>query len=345
MISVNEILLYIISKTIRTCYEEAIFLEILIVGSIGYDDISTPEAEGSDLLGGAATYAGLSASFHKFDDSLESSKVGIVSAVGEDFSTSDQLKLESAGLNLAGVVMRNGDTFRWSGKYEGSMENAYTISTDVNVLEDFNPEIPASWCTPDVLFCANTHPATQVSVLDQCPSAVITALDSFMLWINEEKKILSEALRKVDIAILNEEEVCAIANDEVLPRAMSSLQSGSALHGGEAAGPGPRCIIVKRGSSGVIGKFPFGLIALPAYPISNIVDPTGCGDSFAGAFLANISGRPGALNDIEVIRNALVHATVTASFTIGGLGCSSLSKIQRGSYHARVDRYRRIVGL
>ena len=345
MISVKEILLYIISKTIRTCYEEAIFLEILIVGSIGYDDLSTPEAEGSDLLGGAATYAGLSASFHKFDDSLESSKVGIVSAVGEDFSTSDQLKLESAGLNLAGVVMRNGDTFRWSGKYEGSMENAYTISTDVNVLEDFNPEIPASWCTPDVLFCANTHPATQVSVLDQCPSAVITALDSFMLWINEEKKILSEALRKVDIAILNEEEVCAIANDEVLPRAMSSLQSGSALYGGEAAGPGPRCIIVKRGSSGVIGKFPFGLIALPAYPISNIVDPTGCGDSFAGAFLANISGRPGALNDIEVIRNALVHATVTASFTIGGLGCSSLSKIQRGSYHARVDRYRRIVGL
>ena len=149
----------------------------------------------------------------------------------------------------------------------------------------------------------------------------------------------------MDIAILNEEEVCAIANDEVLPRAISSIQSGAALFGGESAGPGPRCVIVKRGSGGVIGKFPFGLIALPAYPLSNVVDPTGCGDSFAGAFLANISGRDAALNDIEVIRNALVHATVTASFTLGGLGCSSISKLERGQYHARVDRYRRIVGL
>ena len=320
-------------------------MEILIVGSIGYDDISTPEAEGSDLLGGAATYAGLSAAFHKFEDIQNIPSIGIVSAVGQDFSTSDQLKLESAGLNLAGVVMRNGDTFRWSGKYQGSMEHAHTISTDVNVLENFNPEIPESWRTPEILFCANTHPITQVSVLDQCPSAVITALDSYMLWIEEEKQTLSEALRKVDIVILNEEEVCALANDKVLPRAMSSLQSGAALHGGEAAGPGPRCIVVKRGSGGVLAKFSFGFIALPAYPISNVVDPTGCGDSFAGAFLANISSRVGALNDIEVIRNALVHATVTASFTIGGLGCSNLSKIQRGSYHARVDRYRRIVGL
>ena len=320
-------------------------MEILIVGSIGYDDISTPEAEGSDLLGGAATYAGLSAAFHKPESIKDANDIGIVSAVGNDFSTSDQLRLESAGLNLAGVVMRNGNTFRWSGKYQGSMENAQTISTDVNVLENFSPEIPESWRSPEILFCANTHPSTQVSVLDQCPSAVITALDSFMLWIKEEKETLSSALRKVDIAILNEEEVCAIANDEILPRAINSIQSGASLYGGELAGPGPRCIVVKRGSSGVIAQFPFGIIALPSYPVTNVIDPTGCGDSFAGAFLANIAGRAGSLNDIEIIRNALVHATVTASFTIGGLGCSSLSKIERGAYHARLDRYRRIVGL
>ena len=122
----------------------------MIVGSIGYDDISTPEAEGSDLLGGAATYAGLSAAFHKFEAVQNTPNIGIVSAVGQDFSTSDQLKLESAGLNLAGVVMRNGDTFRWSGMYQGSMENANTISTDVNVLENFNPEIPESWRIPEI---------------------------------------------------------------------------------------------------------------------------------------------------------------------------------------------------
>ena len=188
----------------------------MIVGSIGYDDISTPEVEGSGLLGGAATYAGLSAAFHRSDDISNNPNIGIVSAVGSDFSPSDQLRLESVGLNLAGVELRNGDTFRWSGRYLGSMEDAETISTDVNVLENFNPVVPNSWTTPEILFCANTHPATQVSVLDQCPSAVITALDSFMLWINTEKIKLSEALRKVDIAILNEEEVCAIANDCLL---------------------------------------------------------------------------------------------------------------------------------
>ena len=111
-------------------------MDIVIVGSIGYDDISTPEAEGSDLLGGAATYAGFSAAFHSSDDISNNPNIGIVSAVGNDFSPSDQLRLESVGLNLAGVEMRDGDTFRWSGRYLGSMEDAETISTEINVLEN-----------------------------------------------------------------------------------------------------------------------------------------------------------------------------------------------------------------
>jgi sugar/nucleoside kinase (ribokinase family) len=320
-------------------------MEMVIVGSIGYDDIETPETSGSDLLGGAAVYAGLSSCFHMPNVRKNQERIGIVSAVGRDFSSSDQLKLEASGINLAGVVMRDGETFRWSGKYHGSMEDVETISTDVNVLSDFKPEIPDAWTSPSILFCANTHPATQIAVLDQCPSAEITALDSFMLWIDNERPTLCEALRKVDIAILNEEEVCAIASDENLLRAIKGLRSGAALHGGEAAGPGPRCVVVKRGSSGVLAVFPFGAIALPAYPTDDIVDPTGCGDTFAGAFLGNLVGRKGALNEIETVRNALIHGTITASFTIGGIGSSGLAGIRRGPYHARLDRYRSIVGL
>ncbi len=320
-------------------------MDMVIVGSIGYDDIQTPAASGSDLLGGAAVYSGLAASFHLRTMDEEPTKVGLVGIVGDDFSVYDQMVLEKAGLNLAGVVRAEGDTFRWSGKYEGAMESVETLATEVNVLADFKPELPDVWNNPEILFCASTHPATQVAVLDQCPGAQLTVLDTFMLWIESEFETLSEAMRKVDIAVINEQEACAIADDEILPRAMKSIMSGEALHGGSGAGPGPRCLIVKRGSGGVLAMLPGGAIALPAYPTDKIVDPTGCGDSFAGSLLSYLIGRQGVLNDLDAIRNALVHATVTSSFTLGGIGVTALGSIDRGIYHARVDRYRRIVGF
>ncbi|DAC67228.1 TPA: hypothetical protein HA325_01585 [Candidatus Thalassarchaeaceae archaeon] len=320
-------------------------MDMVIVGSIGYDDIQTPAASGSDLLGGAAVYSGLAASFHLRTMDEEPTKVGLVGVVGDDFSVYDQMVLEKAGLNLAGVVRAEGDTFRWSGKYEGAMESVETLATEVNVLADFKPELPDVWNNPEILFCASTHPATQVAVLDQCPGAQLTVLDTFMLWIESEFETLSEAMRKVDIAVINEQEACAIAEDEILPRAMKSIMSGEALHGGSGAGPGPRCLIVKRGSGGVLAMLPGGALALPAYPTDKIVDPTGCGDSFAGSLLSYLIGRQGVLNDLDAMRNALVHATVTSSFTLGGIGVTGLGSIDRGIYHARVDRYRRIVGL
>jgi sugar/nucleoside kinase (ribokinase family) len=320
-------------------------MDMVIVGSIGYDDIQTPAASGSDLLGGAAVYSGLAASFHLRTMDEDPTKVGLVGVVGDDFSVYDQMVLEKAGLNLAGVVRAEGDTFRWSGKYEGAMESVETLATEVNVLADFKPELPDVWNNPEILFCASTHPATQVAVLDQCPGAQLTVLDTFMLWIESEFETLSEAMRKVDIAVINEQEACAIAEDEILPRAMKSIMSGEALHGGSGAGPGPRCLIVKRGSGGVLAMLPGGALALPAYPTDKIVDPTGCGDSFAGSLLSYLIGRQGVLNDLDAMRNALVHATVTSSFTLGGIGVTALGSIDRGIYHARVDRYRRIVGL
>ena len=320
-------------------------MDMVIVGSIGYDDIQTPAASGSDLLGGAAVYSGLAASFHLRTMDEEPTKVGLVGIVGDDFSVYDQMVLEKAGLNLAGVVRAEGETFRWSGKYEGAMESVETLATEVNVLADFKPELPDVWNNPEILFCASTHPATQVAVLDQCPGAQLTVLDTFMLWIESEFETLSEAMRKVDIAVINEQEACAIADDEILPRAMKSIMSGEALHGGSEAGPGPRCLIVKRGSGGVLAMLPGGALALPAYPTDKIVDPTGCGDSFAGSLLSYLIGRQGVLNDLDAIRNALVHATVTSSFTLGGIGVTALGSIDRGIYHARVDKYRRIVGI
>ena len=320
-------------------------MKLVILGSIGLDDIETPVSSGSDLLGGAAAHAGIAAGFHLPTAPRKPPAVGLVSAVGNDFPSEAQRTLEASGLNLAGVVRKEGSTFRWSGRYEGSMDDVMTISTEVNVLEGHIPEIPASWKDPEILLCANTHPRSQVSVLDQCPGAAITALDSFMLWIDTEFELLSEALRKVDLAILNEEEGCAIAGDDLVHNAAAKISSGEALYGGTAAGPGPSGVIVKRGRSGSVAYLDCGTITLPAYPIDDLVDPTGAGDSFAGGLLANITGRKGALNQLDTMRDALLHATVTASFAVEGLGVSGISNLDRGRYHARVDKYRRMVGL
>ena len=320
-------------------------MEIVIVGSIGYDDIETPIVTGSDVLGGSAVHAGASAAFHLPEIPDRGARVGLVGPIGDDFSISDSVKLEDLGIDFSGVQKLPGKTFRWSGKYSGKMENVETISTEVNVLADFSPEIPEAWRSPGILFCANTHPASQIQVLDQCPSAEITAIDTFMLWIETEYSLLSQALRMVDIAILNEEEVCAISGEDMFMKAIDPILSGSCLEGGESAGKGPRGLIIKRGSSGVIAYLPCGIIALPSYPIKEIADPTGCGDSFAGALLANISGRKGILNDIDSMRDAMVHATVSSSFTIEGLGTNKLQGLERGVYHARMDNYRRIIGL
>ncbi len=320
-------------------------MDLLIVGSIGYDDIETVSASGSDILGGSAVHAGVSASFHLPRLPSEEPRVALIAPIGEDFSDNDVKSLEQAGLNFSGVSKLPGKTFRWSGKYEGDMDIVTTISTELNVLGDFEPAIPVGWNSPRVLFCANTHPDSQISVLDQCPNAGLSAIDTFMLWIETEFESLSAAIRKADIAILNEEEACAISGEGLFTHSFDPIMSGSALHGGEISGRGPRGMIVKRGSSGVMAKFPCGTIVLPAYPTDDIVDPTGCGDSFAGAFLSNMVDVQTSINDLEATRLAMINAIVTSSFTIGGLGSSKLQSLERGAYHARMDKYRRMVGL
>ena len=320
-------------------------MDLLIVGSIGYDDIETVSASGSDILGGSAVHAGVSASFHLPRLPSEEPRVALIAPIGEDFSDNDVKSLERAGLNFSGVSKLPGKTFRWSGKYEGDMDIVTTISTELNVLGDFEPAIPVGWNSPRVLFCANTHPSSQISVLDQCPNAGLSAIDTFMLWIETEFESLSAAIRKADIAILNEEEACAISGEGLFTHSFDPIMSGSALHGGEISGRGPRGMIVKRGSSGVMAKFPCGTIVLPAYPTDDIVDPTGCGDSFAGAFLSNMVDVQTSINDLEATRLAMINAIVTSSFTIGGLGSSKLQSLERGAYHARMDKYRRMVGL
>ena len=207
-------------------------MELVIVGSIAYDDLATDAGEAEGALGGSATYAGLSAAFHSRlrEPNLGGPvPVGLVGVVGKDFRVGDWEMLESRGLDLSGIERADGSTFRWRGRYHGSMDEAETLETQLNVFGDFEPKIPDDWTAPEVLFCANIHPSIQAVVLDSCPDAKFTALDSMNLWIKTEMSALSDVLRRVDMAILNDQEVRLIADDSNLIRAAESIRSGDAL--------------------------------------------------------------------------------------------------------------------
>ncbi|MFL2946606.1 MAG: PfkB family carbohydrate kinase [Candidatus Poseidoniales archaeon] len=323
-------------------------MDIVIVGSLAYDHLETEAGEITDSLGGSGTFAGIAAAFHANHrlDTDGPLPVGLVCAIGEDFNESDCEILRQEGLDLKGVeTIEGGRTFRWHGRYEGDMSEAITIETQQNVLDGYEPNVPVSWWSPRILFLANNHPSIQSHVLDQCEGAKFTALDSMNLWINIAFNELSNVLRRVDLAILNDQEVRMIAKDENLIRAGESIRSGLALTGGQEAGAGPSILIIKKGEHGCVALTDNGLLALPAFPTSEIVDPTGCGDSFAGTLLTLLSESENLNPTHEELHNALVHATVTASFTISAFGTEAILGLDRGEYHARLDAYRRMVGL
>ena len=323
-------------------------MDIVIVGSLAYDDLETEVGEVTDSLGGSGTFAGIAAAFHASRrlDSGGTLPVGLVCAVGDDFREEDFNLLRKAGLNLEGIeIIEGGRTFRWHGRYEGDMGQAVTIETQQNVLDGYEPKVPAAWWSPRVLFLANNHPSIQSHVLNQCEGAKFIALDSMNLWINIAFEELSSVLRRVNMAILNDMEVRMIAKDENLIRAGESIRDGSALTGGTEAGAGPSILIIKKGEHGCVAITENGLMTLPAFPTSEIIDPTGCGDSFAGTLLTFLSESEDLQPSYDELHNALVHATVTASFTITAFGTGGMIGLDRGEYHARLDAYRRMVGL
>lgn len=320
-------------------------MEVLIVGSLAYDDLETEAGSVEASLGGSGTFAGIAAAFHasRRSDPGGTLPVGLVCAIGEDFAESDLELLASAGLDLGGIErIEGGRTFRWRGRYEGDMAQAITLETQQNVLEDYEPKVPVAWWSPRVLFLANNHPSIQAQVLDQCEGARLTALDSMNLWINIAFEALSDVLRRVDIAILNDMEVRMIAKDENLLRAAEAIRDGSCLTG---EGAGPSILIIKKGEHGCLALTDEGILTLPAFPTAEMVDPTGCGDSFAGTLLTHLSECEGELPTLPELQAALVHATVTASFTLSAFGIEGLVELERGEYHARLDAYRRMAGL
>ena len=305
-------------------------MDVLIVGSVAYDSVASPLGHVKDALGGSATYAGLACSFHSKRLSLE--KVGLVGVVGQDFSEKDRLLLSNSGLDLQGIETAEGDTFRWSGSYHGTMAEAQTHETHLNVFEHFEPKVPETHRSPQITFCANLHPALQASVLQQASPRRLSMLDSMNLWIDIAKDSLLDVMRSVDLVIINDGEVRMLANDENLVRAARKVLEMIRV----------KTLVVKRGEHGVIAFHGEDIISLPAFPTEQVVDPTGCGDTFAGSIAAHLATGEGELSRDE-LRQALLSATVSASFTLESFGTEALHSMSLEAFSQRLSDFEQML--
>jgi len=297
-----------------------------MVGSIAYDSVTSPVGKVEDALGGSAVYAGIASRFHGNYLGLE--KIGLVGVVGQDFKATDIAMLESQGLDLTGLEIAEGNTFRWEGSYHGDMGVAQTHDTQLNVFGDFDPKVPSQSTSPKVLFCANLVPILQSKVLEQATGTRLSMLDSMNLWIEIAKEDLLSVMKRVDLIIINDGEVRMLAEDDNLIRAARTLIEMV----------GCQTLIIKKGEHGVVAFHGGEIISLPAYPTENIVDPTGCGDSFAGTIAAFLASNDGKLTRNE-LREALVRATVTASFTLESFGTSGLLALDNEMFSSRLNEF------
>jgi len=307
-------------------------MDVLIVGSLAYDSLETPLGSRQDELGGSASYGGFSAAFHNKVNN--GNGVSILGVVGKDFKEEHLQWYQDSGIDISAIEVQEGSTFRWTGSYHGNMAEAITHDTQLNVFESFEPKIPQSHFEPKILMCANLLPSIQSKVLDQVKPRRLTVLDSMNLWIEISLEELLEVIKRVELLILNDGEVRMLAGDENL------ISASKKVLGMKNGG----ILVVKRGEHGVIAFHPDGMISMPAYPTNNLVDPTGCGDSFAAALCQKLSSGSGELSRDELVES-LIHATITASFTIEDFGVQRLRNISEEEYESRYLDYKFISNL
>jgi sugar/nucleoside kinase (ribokinase family) len=289
---------------------------ILVIGSVAFDSIETPFGKVDEVLGGSATYFSTSASF--FTD------VSLVAVVGEDFPDKHRQMLVDRGVDLAGLQTAPGQTFRWKGRYGFDLNEAHTLDTQLNVFETFRPEIPTSYKDAEYVFLANIDPELQLEVLKQVERPKLIACDTMNFWIEGKREALIETLKHVDVLVINEGEARQLAEEPNLRKAAQAI-----------LGMGPKSLVIKRGEYGVIMFTEHSIFSAPAYPLEEVFDPTGAGDTFAGGFVGYLAS---TRNLTEAnIRQAVVFGSVMASFTVESFSLDRLKELQ---YKEIEDRFR-----
>ena len=299
-------------------------MSITVVGSVAFDAVKTPFGEREQMLGGAATYFALAASF--FDH------VHVVGRVGADFGEEELAVLATRGTDVDDVErVADGKSFFWAGEYGWDLNSRDTLDTQLGVFADFQPQLSASSRACDVLFLANIQPELQLSVLEQCPETKFVAMDSMNFWIDNARDTLVEVIRRVDGVMLNDAELRQLTERPSLIAAAN-----------EVLAMGPSVVVAKQGEYGAALLTEDQFFALPAYPLEAVIDPTGAGDTFAGAFAGCIARHIDRPLTEPVLRQAMAYGTAVASFCVEEFGTERVERLTAGEVDARVEELRRM---
>lgn len=296
-------------------------MSLIIVGSVAFDTIETPSGRRDRIIGGSGTYAALAASFF--------ARPGLVSVVGRDFPRSFLAGLRSRNIDLAGLRVKQGKTFFWHGRYDRDPNLRTTVRTELNVLQNFKPVLPDSFRQADLVFLSNLDPESHDFILGQLRAAKLVAMDTIRYWIENKPQALLRAIEKVDILFVNDEECRLIAEELNLVRAGRKLQAA-----------GPKIVVVKKGEHGAMlfgRNFVFGVVANPC---ERVVDPTGAGDAFAGAFLGYLDS-VGRFNRKE-LKKAAVYGNLVASLVIEDFGVEGLLRAGQLDIINRYRQFRKL---
>ena len=288
-------------------------MSLLVVGSVAYDTIETHSERRNDVLGGSASYFSIASSYF--------TEVKLIAIVGNDFKEQDIDMFNSHAIDLSGLEIKSGKTFRWSGVYGKDVNNRETLRTDLNVFSDFSPKLGLSQIESPYLFLAYIDPELQLDVLTQMKKRPrLTALDTMNFWIESSKASLIKVIREVDILFIDATELLSLTGETNIIRAARQIQN-----------MGPAIVVVKKGEYGATLFNEDSIFIAPAYPIDNVIDPTGAGDSFAGGFMGVLAANEGKIDDINLRRatiiGSLMGAYAVQNFSVHGLDALKLADV------------------
>lgn len=297
-------------------------IDLVVVGSVALDSVKTPFGEAKEILGGAATYSSVAASIF--------CRPGLVGVVGKDFPKEHIEFLNKRKIATDGLTIADGKTFRWSGYYEYDMNQAHTTNTELNVFSTFRPNIPQSYLESRYLFLANIDPVLQNDVRKQFKNVKLTALDTMNFWIETKKKELMNIISKVNLLLINDAEARELMKTPNLVQAARMLLK-----------KGPSAVIIKKGEHGAL-LFTDGMcFCAPGYPLEEVKDPTGAGDSFAGALMGYLAGTDDT--SIENIKKAVIYGSAIASFNAEDFSLDKLKKIAKNDADIRYHEFEKLV--
>jgi sugar/nucleoside kinase (ribokinase family) len=298
-------------------------MSLTVVGSVALDTVETASGKNVEGLGGAATYFALAAANY--------APVNMVAIVGEDFPEEHIQLLESKSINLDGLERAAGKTFRWSGRYHQDMNLRDTLDTQLNVFEHFHPKLPPAARNTEYLFLGNIHPSLQMEVLEQATAGFV-GLDTMNLWIDIALDDLKAVLGKVNVLIINDSEVKELTGETNAVKGVEPIRA-----------MGPAIVVVKKGEHGCLLFAGDTVFSAPAYPLADVADPTGAGDSFAGGFMGYIAQQDAT--DSATLRKAVVHGSVVASYTCEKFGPDRLAEISADDIAARYKAFEELAAF